>query len=553
MPTTRTAIRSPAICSGSSPASPQPQRAEGSRAPEPARRRRLARANSRLDRVRQRVVDVAAVDARAADDRPSRRALRGCRREGDLHRPFQRLPASAPRSWSRVLRLDHDARQPAAARLGRNEDRSARRVRTARFVPRPRRRAHLLVLHRRVEPRETGRQPDAVQRPADSDPPHQLLRATPAASESRQPCSRGSVADGRPSSVIPLSPSSRPTPPVTRSTGATSTPSFSKSVERRGVLDGNQPPQILTHDVVERNAMRRLIPLAACKGRAIALGEECEAEADDEERRRDDRVAGIARERKGRQPNPERTAAGHALDQPQRRAATAASDEYCRREGDESGQKEDEIPVPSPRHSSRVTSKTAAIAAASTSEKRSATRGESGDHSGQSTPVAAATTRSARTIPWRREDAAGQDLAHRSTRPVGDERAAERRPRRARRRPCESQCGRLRNSQERQLPASCAVPREPAAGGGEIGTKRHCSQKREREQQRGRFAADDAEPSPCGTARDLRLAQLLDRRDQIEVRCQPTGARSVPAPRRTRVRPSPTTGVFRLRAESTHA
>ena len=147
-----------------------------------------------------------------------------------------------------------------------------------------------------------------------SSPPASIRRTSSSrdadASESRQPCSSGSVAGGRPSSVMPLSPSSRATLPVTRSTGATLDAELAEAVERRRVLDRDQPPQVLADDVVERDAVRRLVPLAAGKRRAIALGEERETEADDEERGRDDRVAGIAREREGREP--QRRASGRA-------------------------------------------------------------------------------------------------------------------------------------------------------------------------------------------------------------------------------------------------
>ena len=102
--------------------------------------------------------------------------------------------------------------------------------------------------------------------------------------------------------------------------------------------------------------------------------------------------------------------------------------------------------------------------------------------------------------------------------PVGDERPAERSDRESHDRAGESERGRLRNGQERELPAAGAVPGEPAAGGGEIGAKRHRRQEREREQQRGRLAADDAEPAPGGPAGGLGLSQLLDRRDQVEAR-----------------------------------
>ena len=88
--------------------------------------------------------------------------------------------------------------------------------------------------------------------------------------------------------------------------------------------------------------MRCLIPLAAGERRAIALREEREAEADDEERGRDDRIARVAREREGREPQPERPAARQPLGQPQRRSQRT-SDENRRRERHERRQEQDEI------------------------------------------------------------------------------------------------------------------------------------------------------------------------------------------------------------------
>ena len=90
--------------------------------------------------------------------------------------------------------------------------------------------------------------------------------------------------------------------------------------ERRGILHRDQPPQVFADDVVERDPVRRLVALAAGECRAVALGEQGQAEADDEKGRGRDRVAGIAGERERGDPQPERTAAREPLDEPERRA-----------------------------------------------------------------------------------------------------------------------------------------------------------------------------------------------------------------------------------------
>ena len=51
--------------------------------------------------------------------------------------------------------------------------------------------------------------------------------------------------------------------------------------------------------------MRGLVALAALERRAVALREQREPEADDEERRRHDRVARVPSERERREPEPE--------------------------------------------------------------------------------------------------------------------------------------------------------------------------------------------------------------------------------------------------------
>ena len=123
----------------------------------------------------------------------------------------------------------------------------------------------------------------------------------------------------------------------------------SEALERRSVLDRDQPPQVLANEVVQRYAVRCLVLLAAHERRPVALGEERESEADDEEGCRDHRIAGVAGERERSEPQAQRwrAAAGEPLDDPQRRPQQPR-DEDGSREGDERGQQQSQIAVPTP-------------------------------------------------------------------------------------------------------------------------------------------------------------------------------------------------------------
>ena len=115
--------------------------------------------------------------------------------------------------------------------------------------------------------------------------------------------------------MIPLSPSSRPTPPVSRSTGATSTPRSARKRWNEAASCTGISRRRSSRTVVERNAMRGLVALAAGERRAVALGEESEAEADDEEGSGGDCIARVPRQRERGEPKPERAAAGEPLDE----------------------------------------------------------------------------------------------------------------------------------------------------------------------------------------------------------------------------------------------
>ena len=229
--------------------------------------------------------------------------------------PSTACPASAPRSWIRVSGSIAIPASRPAARLRPAAARRGRRGRSGPSGPRSRRRGGP-GRRPRCAPAASGRaggrwSPDGASiREASSC----LDWGT---SLSRQPFRCASSPGSMPRSVIPVSPSSRPTPPVSRSTGVASTPgSRGEACDRRRVLHRDQAPQVLPDDVVERNPVRRLVTLAASERRAIALGEESQTEADDEEGRGRDRVAGVARERERGDPQAERAAAREPLDEP---------------------------------------------------------------------------------------------------------------------------------------------------------------------------------------------------------------------------------------------
>ena len=141
---------------------------------------------------------------------------------------------------------------------------------------------------------------------------------------------------------MPVRPPARLTLPERRSTGSTRT-SFSQLGEalgRGGVVDLDEPGQVFPQREVERDGVRRLLLLAARERRAVALGEDGKADADDEERRRDGRVARVARQREGGEAQPDRPSAGCALEQEQAWAQEARADDRGD-EGDEPGQEDE--------------------------------------------------------------------------------------------------------------------------------------------------------------------------------------------------------------------
>ena len=118
--------------------------------------------------------------------------------------------------------------------------------------------------------------------------------------------------------------------------------------------------------------------------------------------------------------------------------------------------------------------------------------------------------------PFSGEDAACEHVGHRDAGSLRHDGAAEQADDKPDRRPENCQSSRLGDGHERELPAARSVPGEPTPGREQVGAKRHRRQQREGEEQRGRLAADDAEPAPGRSGRRLRLPQLLDRGEQVE-------------------------------------
>ena len=259
--------------------------------------------------------------------------------------------------------------------------------------------------------------------------------------------------------------------------------------------------------------MRRLVALTARQRRAVALGEERQGEADDEEGRGHDRVAGAARQRERGQPKPERTPTGEPLDEAEG-GPQQACDEHGGRERDQRRQEQREV---------------AFAAAARELERDEHRRGERGRIQ-QAEPRPGSAYRGGgdedrgadgcdehgEPEPLPGEDAADEDVTDRGAGALGGDRAHEHRERKPDQRPAEREHARLGDGQQRELPPTRAVPGESAARRREVGTQRHRGKECEGEEERSRLAADDPEPPPGCTARRLRFAELLDGSDEVE-------------------------------------
>ena len=143
--------------------------------------------------------------------------------------------------------------------------------------------------------RSALRRPSAPRQPARlTARPGSTRSATSVARGASCPLGRARRRSGRsrprsrPSTVTPVTCSARPAPAADaehRIRVAVRSGKRAVALERRSVEHGHERRQVLAHDDVERYLKCRLLPLAARKRRAIALGEQREPEREREERR----------------------------------------------------------------------------------------------------------------------------------------------------------------------------------------------------------------------------------------------------------------------------
>ena len=191
------------------------------------------------------------------------------------------------------------------------------------------------------------------------------------AKSSRHPESFASEAGGRPSSVIPDSPSWRPTPPVSTQHGIdlASGPEVANRPSGAASSTGIRRRRSSPHDEVPRHGVGGAVTLARAERRPVGLGEEREPEADDEERRGRDRVARVAAEREDseaeaeRRPPAERRCVSRSASRNAGRRSLAAATAAAKVTS--AGRSSTRSPSVSPRRSESTTRSAAATAARS--------------------------------------------------------------------------------------------------------------------------------------------------------------------------------------------
>ncbi len=113
-----------------------------------------------------------------------------------------------------------------------------------------------------------------------------------------------------------------------------------EALERCGIEDANQVPEVLANDNVVRYLEGSLLTIAAHERRPIPLREECDRERDGEERDRRDRSARPARQSDGRKPC--RKSATPAVGPESRQRRKDPRDHECCGDRDEAGEHEQE-------------------------------------------------------------------------------------------------------------------------------------------------------------------------------------------------------------------
>ena len=321
--------------------------------------------------------------------------------------------------------------------------------------------------------------------------------------------------------MIPLSPSSARRRPSAAARARPRPRAARESARTKPRPAPDQPPYMVLADrVIERNAMRGLVALAAGERRAVALGEESEAEADDEEGSGGDCIPRVPRQRERGEPKPERPAAGEPLDEAEP-GSEGPRDEHRGSERDQGGQEEREIAV--------------AFAPDRPRRRRARLRRPRRRRRARSAiRRAAATSPRRRGSRWRPLRRAGRARApgERTRCARGRHpRASRRGRRRSRPRPSRSRArgavpARASSAHSLTVSSASCQPRAPyqasAPRRGEAGAERQSREQREREEERRGLAADDGKPPS--------RARL--------VACARAAPRSAPPGRSSRTRPA---------------
>ena len=296
--------------------------------------------------------------------------------------------------------------------------------------------------------------------------------------------------------------------------------------QRRGLQDRNEPRQIFAQDIVRRNRERRLVGLAALECRTVGLGEQREAETDDEERGRNCGTPGIAGKRQrgqaeghgsvtalpleGAEGRSEHARPQHGRDEDDQRrqhqqhgAGAAPSGKRPRisgatRERDHDCDQRSDRGSVHRRHGERAQAHRSGAEREQDDERRSG-RDRSGQH--EAAPG---------------DDGMCEHRTRRDARTGGDQRAdaAARRPADRRSGHCDDRD--LRDGSEDELPAPRPEPRQPAPVGLGVAPEPGRHQNGEGEQQRRRLAADQQESTSGNLAGLVRGSQLGDQYHQVE-------------------------------------
>jgi len=290
-----------------------------------------------------------------------------------------------------------------------------------------------------------------------------------------------------------------------------------EALEGGGVEHGDQPGQVLPHDVVAGNREGGRVALALGERRAVALCEEGETDADDQEGRREDGVAWIPRERERGEAQPTRSSPARALEQAERRPQHPRG-QNGRRKGCEAREYERHVAPDVPDNTRNDEPQSGDSRDVNRRERDAAERRRA--HSGRRSENSSGESRESQ----RDEESAGRDDAlpqngsHGCARLVGNRRADAD----AGHDPEDGSGGAdgesLDSRQQRKLPRARAVPREPPPGREQVAPDRRRRQDREGEEQRGRLPADEPQTASGAPAGRLRVAKLFDRRDHVEGR-----------------------------------